>query len=96
MIQKILVFLLFLAVLTQAYTEENGILVLEGKDLDTITETFPNLFIEFYVPWYTCGYVGANIVRNWLQFLTKSQRNLSNSSHQVEIESFSPDCQDEL
>jgi translation initiation factor 2 beta subunit (eIF-2beta)/eIF-5 len=64
MIQKNLVFLLFLAVLAHGYTEENGILVLEGKDLDTITETFPNLFIEFYVPWYTCGYVGANIAEN--------------------------------
>lgn len=64
MILKILILALVCLVPLQAYTEENGVLVLTDDDMSNITEIFPHLFIKYYVPWYTCDYQGANIAKN--------------------------------
>lgn len=56
MILKILILALVCLVPLQAYTEENGVLILTDDDMPNITEIFPHLFIKYYVPWYTCDY----------------------------------------
>ncbi len=75
MILKILILALVCLIPLQAYTEENGVLVLTNDDLSNITQIFPHLFIKYYVPWYTCDYQGASIARSWLLSLRKSLRN---------------------
>jgi len=55
MIQKIIIGWLLLFAVALTYTEENGVLVLNNEDLANITQIFPNIFIDYYVPWYIRG-----------------------------------------
>jgi hypothetical protein len=64
MIYKILVIVLALLATINCYSEENGILILKDEDLNNITAIFPNIFIKYYVPWYTCNYLGVVIVNS--------------------------------
>lgn len=94
MILKFLFLVLICIIPLQAYTEENGVLILNDDDLTNITEIFPHLFIKYYVTWYTCDDEGASIVKNWPRFLKKLLRNFKHRILQVkiiEISSFSED-----
>ena len=71
MILKFLFLALLCLIPLRAYTEENGVLILSDDDLTNITEIYPHLFIKYYVSWYTCDNVGANIVKNWPPFFRK-------------------------
>jgi hypothetical protein len=64
MILKIFILVLACLIPLQAYTEENGVLILTNDDLSNITDIFPHLFVKYYVPWYTCDNEGASIAKN--------------------------------
>ena len=58
------VFAAFLLVGLKGYEEIDGVIVLTGDDLPKLGEISTQLFVLYYVPWYTCDHVGASIVLN--------------------------------